>query len=72
MQNLHKALLTEVQPISFDLDSRTESLTLIADWSNELRDMLAAALNPLDCAPDLDWLKVEVERFKLGCKGVRA
>jgi hypothetical protein len=34
--------------------------------------MLGAGLNPFDCTPDIDWLKVEVERFVLACKGARA
>ena len=71
MQKLDTASLAEAQPISLDLDSRTEKLTLIADWKDELRHKLARAANNVWEWPDLDALRSEVERFKLACKGVR-
>jgi len=57
--------------VRVDIDQLTENLSVIADWRDEIRRMLIAALNPFDVAPDLDWLRTEVERFKLGCKGAR-
>jgi hypothetical protein len=72
MQRLDKALLVDAQQVSFDIDTRATNLELIADKAAELRLMIEAALDPLDMSPDIDWLKAEVERFKLACKGVRA
>ena len=72
MQKLDTASLAEAQPLSLDLDSRTEKLTLIADWKDELRLKLARAINDVwGPPPDLDELHSEVERFKLACDGVR-
>jgi len=72
LQKLDTASIAEAQPISFDLDSRTEKLSLIADWKDELRLKLARAVNDVwGPLPDLDELHSEVERFKLACEGVR-
>ena len=71
MQKLDTASITEAQPISFDLDTRTEKLTLLADWKDELRHKLARAADNVWERPDLDELRAEVERFKLACDGVR-
>jgi hypothetical protein len=72
LQKLDTASIAEAQPISFDLDSRTEKLSLIADWKDELRLKLARAVNDVwGPPPDLDELRSEVERFKLACEGVR-
>jgi hypothetical protein len=71
MQRLDKASLVDAQQVSFDIDTRTTNLELIADKAVELRLMIEAALNPLDMNPDIDWLKAEVERFKLACRGAR-
>ena len=58
--------------VAFDLDALTGNLELMADWKDELRLMFAAALNPVDMTPDIEWLRVEVERFKLACRGARS
>jgi hypothetical protein len=72
LQKLDTASIAEAQLISFDLDSRTEKLTLIADWKDELRRKLYGAVNDVWAPlPDLDELRAEVERFKLACKGAR-
>jgi hypothetical protein len=71
MKRLDKASLVDAQEISFDFEERTKRLELIADKAVELRLMIEAALNPLDMNPDIDWLKAEVECFKLACRGAR-
>ena len=71
MQKLNTSSLANAQTVSFDLDSRTEKLTLIADWRDELRRKLERASNNVWEWPDLDELRSEVERFKLACKGAR-
>jgi hypothetical protein len=72
MQRVDSKTLARAQAQSFNLQERTERLELIAEWAAELRRVLEAALNPLDTAPDIDWLKEEVARFKLACRGVRS
>jgi hypothetical protein len=72
MQRLDKASLADAQEISFDFEGKTKRLELIREWRDELRLMIEAAFNPLDMSPDIDWLKAEVERFKLACKGACA
>ena len=72
MQKLDTASVGNAQPISFNLDAQTEKLELIADWKDELRRKLADACNDVwSPAPDLERLRTEVERYKLGCKGAR-
>jgi hypothetical protein len=62
---------TGVAVAAFDLEGITSQLELLADWRDELRRMLAYALNNVWEEPDLDWLRSEVERFKLAVKGAR-
>jgi hypothetical protein len=69
MQGLDNASLVDAQVVSFNLNEKIERLTTIADWKDELRRMIAAALD--DPTADLDWLKTEVMRFRLACKGAR-
>jgi hypothetical protein len=56
----------------FEIDERIACLNQAADWRDEIRGRLAHAANDVWSTPDLDALRTEVERFKLGCKGVRA
>jgi hypothetical protein len=71
VQRLDEASLADAQALNFNLEDRTQKLELIADKAVELRLAIEAALNPLDITPDLDWLKGEVELFKMCCKGAR-
>ena len=71
MQPLDTKQLASAQALSFDIEERTAKLEAIADWRDELQHALDAAANPFDIAPDLDWLRREVSRFRLACKGVR-
>jgi hypothetical protein len=48
-----------------DLNDR---LAMLADWRDQLRRLLAYALNS-EFPPDYDALRLEVEQFKLACKG---
>jgi hypothetical protein len=68
---VHTKKLARAQAIKFDVEQRIRDLDLIADKKLELRLMIDAALNPFDMTPDLDWLKAEVELFKLSCRGAR-
>jgi hypothetical protein len=71
LQHVRNTDLAHRQAFSFDLKDRTQKLELIADKAAELRLMIQAALNPFDTTPDLEWLKAEVELFKLAARGVR-
>jgi hypothetical protein len=68
MSQAAPAKINPAHVVEFDLVRRTEALVTIADWASELREMIAAGF---DRHADIDWLKVEVERFKLGCRGAR-
>ena len=69
--NPSRGLNPEIFPDS--LDALTEKLIIIADWRDELRQELGAAINDVwGPFPDLDRLRLEVERFKLGCLGARS
>jgi hypothetical protein len=63
--------LEGAQEFSFDIEDRTEKLNLIADWRDELKELMRADYH-LAMTLDLDGLRIEVDRFKLACKGVRA
>jgi hypothetical protein len=40
-------------------------------WRDELKELMRADFQ-LAMTADLDWLRTEVDRYKLACKGVRA
>jgi len=71
MQHVRNNSVARAEAQNFNLKEQTERLELIADKAVELLLMIEAALNPLDMNPDIDWLKAEVERFKLACRGAR-
>jgi hypothetical protein len=62
--------LEGARAVSFDIEGVTEGLNVIADWRDELRQIIADEMDSLDAA-GLAWLRREVDRFNLACKGAR-
>jgi hypothetical protein len=71
LQELPSTALAGAQEISFDIEDRTQKLNLIADWRDELKELMRADYQ-LAMTLDLDGLRIEIDRFNLACKGVRA
>jgi hypothetical protein len=71
VERLDNSALAKAQAVTFDIRERTERLSLIADWCDELRRELGHACNNVWDEPDYDRLRTQVARFKLACRGVR-
>jgi hypothetical protein len=70
LQGVSTTALLGAQAVSFDIEDRTEKLNLIADWRDELSQLIVDAQEDPD-ELNIDWLRAEVDRFSLACKGVR-
>jgi hypothetical protein len=71
LRGIDSKALEGAQEISFGIEDRTQKLNIIADWQEDIRRLIADEMNSLDTA-GLAWLRAEVDRFNLACKGVRA